>query len=372
MLKSKSKKALKRDVDDINTDIVSDNIKYGVVEFSDPDFVTKMITLIKEYGVVVIKNVLSENESSEHMNNIVTELETVSSFKRSDLKTWKPENLPQQVRPGMFHELICNTPTINKLRFDPRIMKIFTSYYSQMKDMSYDSIDMIVSNDGLNIKPGNVPPYDDGSDWAHLDQLGGNIYECIQGQMVLSNTSGCFRSSPKSHLLFKQFVTDSNTTKVAGFLKFKPEAYFKMQKDIEAIGGSWQIKIPANKGDFIIWTSSTVHSATLQSKLENPTMLDEFHGWRCVVFICHRPRDEFTDKELRKKYESFRVNRVTNHWSTIIFPCGFGRFNARNKDKYTTKVRTFIENPAKVYELPNMNPILTDDQAIIMGDEIHD
>jgi hypothetical protein len=369
---SKSRKVLKKKTEN-NINTITDNIQYGVLEFNDPEFDAKLINLIKEFGVVVIKNVLSEDESSEHMNNIVTELETVSSFKRSDIKTWKPENLPQQVRSGMFHELICNTPTINKLRFDSRIIKIFTSYYSHMKDYSYDDIDMIVSNDGLNIKPGNVPPYDDGSDWAHLDQTGAieDPYKCIQGQMVLSNTSASFRASPKSHLLFKEFVADSNTpTKVAGFLKFKPEMYFKMQKDLEAIGGSWQIKIPANKGDFIIWTSSTVHSATYQSKPEKPTKLDQWNGWRCVVFVCYRPRDEFTDVELRKKYTSYTQNRVTNHWGTTVFPSGFGRFNARNKNKYTTKVRTFIEDPSAVYNLPDMTLELTYEQAIIMGVEI--
>jgi len=375
---SRSRKALKRDIDDdVNVNNADNNAKYGIVDFNDSNFETKMINLVKEFGVVVIKNVLSSIECTDHMSNIVTELETVSSFKRSDLKTWQPENLPQQVRPGMFHEVICNTPTINKIRFDPRIMKIFTSYYSHFKNTSYDDIDMIVSNDGINIKPGTVPPYNNGSDWAHLDQTGAidDPYKCIQGQMVLSNTSACFRASPKSHLLFKEFVAESTTpAKVAGFLKFKPEAYFKMQKDIEAIGGSWQINIPANKGDFIIWTSSTVHSATLQTNLEKATKLDPWNGWRCVIFVCIRPRDEFTNNELRKKYESFTENRVTNHWGTTVFPRGFVRFNAtaRNKDRYTTKVREFIEDPSKVYELPNMNPILTLEQSIIMGDEIHD
>ena len=372
---SKSRKAIKRDVNNINQNAntsTQDVPKYGIIEFDDDDFDTKLIGLVKEYGVVVIKNVLSSNECLDNMNGIVTELETVSDFKRSDINTWKPGNLPQQVRPGMIHEIICNSPTINKVRFDPRIIKIFTSYYSQMKSASYENTDMIVSNDGLNIKPGTVPPFENGADWAHLDQTGAidNPYACIQGQMVLSNTTACFRASPKSHLLFKEFVAESATpNKVAGFLKFTPESYFKMQKDLEAIGGSWQINIPANKGDFIIWTSSTVHSATLQSKIEKPTKLDPWNGWRCVVFICYRPRDEFTEIQLTKKYESYQMNRVTNHWGTTIFPKGFVRFNAskKNKDKYTPKVRAFIEDPAKVYTLSGMSTVLTPDQAIMMG-----
>lgn len=354
------------------TATTANNTQYGIIEFDDPNFDKKMIELIKEYGVVVIKNVMSIDECSEHMNNIVSDLETISNFKRADIKTWKNENLPQQIRPGMFHEVICNTPTINKLRFDPRIIKIFTSYYSQMKNKTYEDVDMIVSNDGINIKPGNVSPYDNGGDWAHVDQIGlvDDPYKCIQGQMVLSNTNACFRASPKSHLLFKEFLGENASSEnYSGFLKFKAEQYFKMQKSVESIGGSWQIKIPANKGDFIIWTSSTVHSATLQSKPEKPTKTDIWNGWRCVVFICYRPREEFTELQLEKKYNAYLRNRVTNHWSTTIFPCGFGWFNARKKNLYTIKIKEYIQDPAKVYELPDMNPILSLEQAVMMGSE---
>ena len=358
-----------------NTNIIATNdtnIKYGVVEFNDPEFETKMIDLVKEYGVVVIKNVLSIDECTEHMNNIVSDLETISNFKRSDIKTWKNENLPQQVRSGMFHEVICNTSTINKLRFDPRIISIFTSYYSKMKNKTYEDIDMIVSNDGINIKPGTVAPYDNGGDWAHVDQIGAvdDPYKCIQGQMVLSNTSACFKASPKSHLLFKDFVGDNaSSEKYSGFLKFKAEQYLKMQRDVENIEGSWQIKIPANKGDFIIWTSSTVHSATFQSKPEKPTKSDVWNGWRCVVFICYRPREEFTERELEKKYDAYLRNKVTNHWGTTIFPSGFVRFNARKKNTYMPKIREYIEDPTKVYDLPNMRPVLTLKQSVMMGSE---
>ena len=54
-----------------------------------------------------------------------------------------------------------------------------------------------------------VPTFDTKGDWANIDQTDDldNPYKCIQGQMVLSNTSAGFKASPKSHLLFKEFLT---------------------------------------------------------------------------------------------------------------------------------------------------------------------
>jgi hypothetical protein len=345
------------------------NILYGILHFNDDDFEIKLLKLVKEYGVVVIKNVITPEECTENVSTLVEELEHVSDFRLDDLTTWKPTNLPQQVRPGLFHEVICNTPTINKLRFDDRIVRIFTTYYSGMKNKPYSAKDMIVSNDGVNIKPGMVPPYDDGMDWAHLDQTGdiGNPYKCIQGQIVLSNTTAGFKASPKSHLFFKQIVGDAATAKADGFFRINYEKQFIMRKNIERQGGAWQIKIPAEKGDFIIWTSSTVHSAAYQIEPERPTENDRWNGWRCVVYICHRPRDEFTDEQLKMKYKSYRQNRATNHWSTTVFPKGFSRYNVKEKSKFSTKLQQFIDRPESVYKLIRMQPKLTPIQELMMG-----
>lgn len=367
------------------------NMKYGVIDIDEIDFGKNMVKLIKEYGVVVIKNVIDNDECDNYVDDIVNDIEKITHFNKNDETSWKMENLPQQIRPGMFHEVICNTPTINKLRFNKKIAKIFTEYYTIIKNKNYEQKDMIVSNDGINIKPGYVPPYEvsdnksnksnksikskKNTDWAHLDQSadGDDPYKCIQGQIVLTNTSASFRASPKSHLLFKEFLTncmENNTNKIIkydGFVKIKPEQYLLFQKKVEDIGGSWQIKIPANKGDFIIWTSSTIHSATLQETCERSKENDRWYGWRCVVFICYRPRDEFTKEHLKKKYKSYKKNKVTNHWSTSVFATGFVRFAARNKNKYTEQVRNYIMNPEKVFDIEGMKPLLTNDQKIMLG-----
>jgi hypothetical protein len=350
-----------------NPTVIPNNL-YGVVDINDDAFETKLIKSVKAFGVVVIKNVMTSNECDSYTEQTLGALEKLSDFKRTDLKTWSNDVLPQQVRPGMFHEVICNLPSINRIRFNTNIIRIFKTYYSSFKNTDYKDTDLVVSNDGLNIKPGIIPPFENGIDWAHVDQTTDldDPYKCIQGQMVLSNTSACFRASPKSHLLFEEFVQQAdNNTKKGNFLKFKPEQYASMKIRLESIGGSWQIKIPANKGDFIIWTSSTVHSATLQEKPERPTNVDRFNGWRHVVFVCYRPREEFTEHELRTKYQGFLGNRTSNHWGTTIFPKGFNKFS--KKENYSETIRKFIEKPEEVYKVNGLEPNLSKEQKIMMG-----
>lgn len=345
-------------------------IDYMTVNFGDPELETKMIQIVKEYGIVVIKNVIDPKEADQLTERTVSALEKMSEFKRNNLKTWTPRSLPPQVRPGMFHEVVCNIPSINDVRFNKNIIQIFKIYYSYFKGIEYMDRDLIVSNDGLNIKPGLVPPYnndkeDKNNDWAHLDQTiePDNPYKCIQGQMVLSNTSAGFRASPKSHLLFKEFLSQpENPFNKTNFLKFSHRQYPEMKKKIEEIGGQWQIKIPANKGDFIIWTSSTIHSATLQDRPERPIASDPWNGWRHVVYICYRPRDEFSEKELRAKYQGFLDNKVSNHWSTLVFP----KVSVNGKD-YVDKVKILCENPELVYKIQGLEPVLSEEQSLMMG-----
>lgn len=185
--------------------------------------------------------------------------------------------------------------------------------------------------------------------------------------MVLTNTTAGFRASPKSHLVFEEILNKihHSNKQSDNFLLLKRDQYNDIKKLVECIGGHWQIPIIAEKGDFIIWTSTTIHSAILQDHSEKPIPSDKWKGWRGVVYICYRPREEFTKDELIKKYDAFKNNKVTNHWGTKIFPCGISRYNY--KIPFTTKIKKYILNPSYVYKIKGMNINLTEEQEIIMG-----
>lgn len=349
---------------------VSDTSLYGIVDINDDNFKDKLIKLIKEFGVVVIKNVINKNDCDTHVQNLVNDIEKITDVKANNEDTWTTENLPRQTRPGLFKEVLCNTPTSNTIRYNENIIKIFKTYYESIKNEHYNDDDLVVSNDGINIKPGSMPPYDDGRDWPHLDQNDNpnEPYKCIQGQMVLTNTSAGFRASPKSHMVFEQTLNHILKRKNKNnFLVFEPKDYQYLNQLIEEVGGKWQIPIYAEKGDFIIWLSSVIHSAILQKKPEKDVYNDNndrWHNWRAVIYVCYRPRDEFTEKELYDKYNSFLKNGATNHWGTDIVKmpqCNNNKFN------FSPKIIQYIQNPKTVYDIDNMTPNLTEIQKKMMG-----
>jgi hypothetical protein len=125
---------------------------------------------------------------------------------------------------------------------------------------------------------------------------------------------------------------------------------------VEDVEGKWQIPILSPKGSFIIWSSKTIHSARLAQRTEIQTIEDPWLGWRGVVYVCYRPRNEFTHEELKRRASVVADNRTTNHWSLKIFPK-----NPRSsyREKYHPKIEELIQNPKLVYRFSplKLNPI---------------
>ena len=61
-------------------------------------------SLLKEFGVLVIENVISREDCERFAETTVKEIEELGSgIDRNDIKgTWKDNNLPPQVKPGMM------------------------------------------------------------------------------------------------------------------------------------------------------------------------------------------------------------------------------------------------------------------------------
>ena len=79
---------------------------------------------------------------------------------------------------------------------------IFQPVYSKLKGI--DVHEFVCSIDGINVQP-NISRMPTGEkDWPHCDQTErADIFKCVQGQVVLTNTNASFRATPKSH---KHFV----------------------------------------------------------------------------------------------------------------------------------------------------------------------
>jgi hypothetical protein len=326
---------------------------YPTISFDSPDFETLLTTKYKEYGVVVIENVFSDNYCNQRMAGILSDF--VSMSPTIDLEhiesTWKRDVLPPQTRSGLFQALVSNLHDVWKIRSEKNVELIFRILYSDLRQKKIKNF--IVSGDGINIKPGCIGPIveEKTKDWAHLDQTTGEIYDCIQGQAVLTNTTACLVSTPKSHLYFKEILELTNIDPSKGaFSKFDPKNVEKLKLFFKDKNIPYQIPILSKKGSFIVWSSTLIHSARLQTKLEYPTQEDPFHGWRGVIYICYRPKREFTKKEITLRKKRVETNRVTPHSSTGMFNKRPGGRWSDTMKPYDDQIEKYIADPELVYK----------------------
>lgn len=338
---------------------------YPSISFNDVDFVNKLILKFKANGLVVINDIFSDSECDIMVDNIVNNfIKLCSGIDKNKIsETWIPENLPSQTKSGLFQTLVSNLQTIWEIRSNQKIKTIFEILYSNFKQREIK--DFIVSGDAINLKPGIIGPYTTkkSRDWAHLDQtIKNDIYKCVQGQVVLTNTTASFVSTPTSHLIFDKIMDELQVDCDDNWLKFNDKQLKTIKKLIDK--NLWQIPILSKKGSFIVWSSTLIHSARFQIGYESEKPNDKYFGWRCIVYVCYRPKEEFTEEELKKRIDAFESNKVTNHWSQKIMSKKPGRETYDNKKN--NEIKKLLDNPLLVYDILG-KPILTIEQQKLIG-----
>ena len=346
--------------------------------------------LLQDFGVVVVENVLPTERCDSVMNGIVSSFEQLGTgITREKAETWTDFYTPPQTRPGMFQALMSHLPEVWSVRVEPRISTLFRILYEHFRQGEVGPL--IPSIDGINIRPNALLNQKiRNKDWPHLDQTERKIvpylddaecpddtgaeddsrdlplkedatFRCIQGQMVLTQTTAAFRCSPKSHLVHSDLldiVVDQGGATEGNWCKFNTKdltLMARLQAKVEAIGGVWQIPVPVKKGSFIFWLSTTVHSAKPidhVEKTEHP-----FHGWRGVVYVSYRPRSEYTKAQLQKIRRYILENRVMNHWNSKVFSkTPGGRYQSlipRHEE-----MKKLIADPTLVFQKLNIDPSL--------------
>ena len=339
--------------------ISSKEVSPFVIDYNNESRDVDIGKKLRKYGVCVITNVFTREYMERSVESIVSSFESINTgIDREDNSTWSTFNTPPQPKPGMYQALMTNLPTIWSLKTNYKIEHIFRQAYSRIRDDFDENEDqLVVTSDGFALLP-NGKALDNGKDWAHIDQTYGDIYKCIQGQIVLSDTTAGIRVSPKSHKYFTE-VLELNGINTNDDEKVNKSNWCKI-KDIKATkklikkgGGRWQVPIRAPKGSVILWLSSLIHSNILPYRVEE-TSEDPWLGWRCVIYVCYRPKKEFTNAQVKKLEKTIRANRVTNHW-------GMKMFAKKPGDNYWPRrgspierndiLNDLLENPIDLYEL---------------------
>lgn len=304
---------------------------------------------LRRNGVVIVSGVFSAEECT------VLRAEIIECFKRlnpellaHDPTTWNAKNLPPQVRSGLIQSVVCNLPPVWKVRANPRVGHVFESAYSDLRGTPQR--EMFTSVDGINLRMPSDRTWHDQKrtkDWAHVDQTRGKLFDCIQGQAVLNDSSAGFVCSPGSHLVFEDVLKDAGVKPgdKSNWCKFKPEHYPRLQARVRTVGGQWQIPVHAPAGSMILWLSTLIHAAKIQDRSDD--------RMRCVVYVCQRPQSECgatpaqRAKHAERLQRCIRENRATNHWGDRLFPKG-SRYPL--PEDMPPAMRAVIEDPARVYD----------------------
>jgi hypothetical protein len=346
---------------------MSDIVKNFTIKYGEENFDTKLVDLFKQYGVVVITDVMDKNICDEKVTEIIKNFEMIGSVKKFNSRNWVDENLPPQTRPGLFQALVSNFKPVWDIRSNDGISSIFEILYSNLRNKKYTIDDFIVSGDGINVRPNCIEDYTKNStDWPHCDQTKReNPFLCIQGQMVLTNTTASFVASPKSYKIYDQIMDYyKKPDEASNWLRIGDTCVNDIKKMVESIGGHWQIPIVAPAGSFIVWSSTTIHSARKAIKEELKDISDPWKGWRCVVYVSYRPKEEFTETEIQIRQRAFFENRVTNHWSTHIFE---KRPGGKHNNSRHILIEKYIENPSEMYNIPDFRFDLNDKQRKLIN-----
>ena len=104
----------------------------------------------------------------------------------------------------------------------------------------------------------------------------------------------------------------------------------------------------------ILWLGSTIHSALSVSQPMQPTTENPWAGWRGVVYVCMRPRKEFTNEQIAELDRCLEQNLGTNHWATRVVQPN-QRFD-RELDKYSTIIQRYIQDPRLMYDVLEYSP----------------
>lgn len=327
------------------------------VKYTDPEFITKSAELLKEWGVLVIEDVFTPSECREKVERIHDGFTTINPT-LNEPTAWTKENLPPIPRAGLFQRIFGNLPPVWEIRTDPRIRHIFETVYSDLR--GYEVTDFVTSIDAVNVHPPIGPYQEDSKDWAHLDQTYREgdkpEHRCVQGQVVLNESTASFRCSPKSHSIFGEILDAHGVSKTSkdNWCMFKHESYPLLKEAVEDAGGEWQVPIKAPTGSVILWLSSTIHSAISQSKTAVIDTSDPFSDWRFVVYTCYRPKSEVDKAHFKRLQRCVEENRLTNHWGSMMFSKTM-RFS-RTSDPM---MKMFVDEPEKVYDFKELKPKLT-------------
>jgi hypothetical protein len=335
---------------------------------------------LDEDGYAIIKGAVDPDKAEQYAQRFWDYLENLSKdhkIDRNDTSTWKGGNWMANLHGILKQYNVGHAQFIWDVRDEDGIV----SFFEQL----WETNDLLVSFDGACM----IRPTRNGSvsKWAHTDQAPFlNVKEnngparevrdfgCVQGLLNLKpcgpNDGGLvvYKGSHKGH---QQFFIDKGTMteeekKRAGikkegpaYWKDYPSNWYKLDHDNEIdaahLAKYERIKVCCDPGDFLVWSSRTLHYA----EAIDTTLNDDPAAHRMCVYVCMLPKKYATTAELKKKKEALNTLRTTSHW-----PCIKLSLNPLQPRTYGSDKRV-VED----FVAPDEYPVLTDRMKKLAGVE---
>ncbi|TLD14964.1 hypothetical protein PspLS_10836 [Pyricularia sp. CBS 133598] len=260
-------------------------------------------------GYVVVKGAVPRERAEKYAQEMYSWLENFAGglgYKRDDPSTIKEENLPIINEKGMvFGYGIHHESFTWDIRQEPGVMEAF--------ERVYDTPDIIVSFDGVNMTLPGRTDIKPNTPWPHQDQDPEKPgFRCLQGIVnLLPNgekdgglivCKGAHRASEEFHAKFK-----GEPDKIWAWTK---EWYGFTGRGMEWLknqGYEW-VKVCAEPGDLLLWDSRTPHY----------NVSPEGNLPRFATYTCYMPAAEATQEDLIRKKGAWENLQSTTHWPNAM------------------------------------------------------
>lgn len=268
---------------------------------------------LREHGVAVIPNVLSQAECQDIVDTLWTNLEASTvqwkqPVKRDDKTTWDLTNF--SLKHGMLSQEFGtgHWEAAWKVRQHPAIANIFATLWE------VDANDLLTSFDGISI---SLPPEVTGKGWFRKNGLWlhcdtsyyykpGEDKSCYQGWFTpidVNAGDATLAFLTGSHQYHKQFSEERNISDKSDWYKLTDDEISVYTHDYNCP----LERITCKAGSFVLWDSRLIHCG------QQPMKERAERNFRFCFYVCQMPRNKATSTQLKKKQKAFEGGRLTSH-----------------------------------------------------------
>ncbi|KAM0789599.1 hypothetical protein ACM66B_000407 [Microbotryomycetes sp. NB124-2] len=261
--------------------------------------------LVKD-GYAIIKGAVPEHRVAEHVNNFHSYLEEFKlGYDRNDASTVRTDALPIISEKGMImHYGISHEDWVWKVRTEPGVVGAF--------EKVYNTEDLIVSFDVVNIQWPKRRDAPENKKWAHQDQDPERPgFRCLQGLVNLNpcgDDDGGLILMPGAHLISEEYHDAFKDEE--RLWQWTNEWYGYKNTGLEWLKerGYEFKKVNLGPGDLVVWDSRVPHY----------NVAPKGDQIRMAVYTCYSPVSTATQEDLLRKKAAFEAGTGSSHWPQCL------------------------------------------------------